>query len=240
MSLPTWTRRAVETEAAPTRVRLWRAVEAQHVVATMALVDSADEQALLEDILEETKPPSPADCADLHYLLQTPFRYLAPVASRFRRAHEAGVWYGAERRETCLAELGYWRWRFVADSDGIDRLAPVAHTVFRAQARGTGIDLTRPPWLQTRVRWTAADDYSACHALAELARGAGIGILRYESVRDPQRSACAAVLDCTCFGGTSVIEQQSWFLTVTSSGVAWVRINPEPGSAAGPLSFTYA
>lgn len=91
MSLPIWTRRAVATETRPLKLRLWRAVEAQHLVATMALVDDAGEQALLEDILEASKPPLPAECRHLHYLLQTPFRYPSPVASRFRRAFDAGV-----------------------------------------------------------------------------------------------------------------------------------------------------
>ena len=58
--------------------RCWRVVEAQHVVSTLKLVDTLAEQALLEDLLEETKPPVPPECRHLHYLLATPFRYGAP------------------------------------------------------------------------------------------------------------------------------------------------------------------
>ena len=36
---------------------LWRGVEAQHLVATMKLVDSLDEQAELERMLEASNPP---------------------------------------------------------------------------------------------------------------------------------------------------------------------------------------
>ena len=39
---------------------LFRMVETQHIAATMRLVDSANEQALLEQMLEESKPPRPA------------------------------------------------------------------------------------------------------------------------------------------------------------------------------------
>jgi hypothetical protein len=237
MSLPTWTRRAVATESRPLKLRLWRAVEAQHVVATMALVDSTEEQALLEDILEASKPPLPAECRRLHYLLQTPFRYPAPVPSRFRRAHEAGVWYGAERRETSLAELGWWRWRFVADSDGLERLPPVAHSVFRAQARGPALDLLVAPWTQGQVRWMAPDDYGACHAVAELARDAGIQLIRYASVRDPQHGACAAVLGCRAFSG-GLLDEQNWWLTVTAGGASWTRIGADV-QIASALSFDF-
>ena len=83
----------------------WRLVEAQHIVSTTKLVDTAEEQALLEDVIEAAKPPVPPQCQHLHYLLSTPFRYGAPYprGSRFRRAgHTDGVWYGSEEVETAI------------------------------------------------------------------------------------------------------------------------------------------
>ena len=38
------------------------------------LLDEFDEQALLEELLDESKPPVPSECRHLHYLLSTPFR----------------------------------------------------------------------------------------------------------------------------------------------------------------------
>ena len=96
---------------------LWRGVEAQHVVATMRLVDSLQEQEMLESILEASKPPPPPDAGNRsHYLLVTPFRYRSPTPSRFRRAGDVGVWYGAEELTTACTELAYWRWRFLISS----------------------------------------------------------------------------------------------------------------------------
>ncbi len=63
---------------------LWRGVEAQHRVATMRLVDSLDDQAMLERLLEASKPALPPAADGLHYLLATPFRYRSPHGSRFR------------------------------------------------------------------------------------------------------------------------------------------------------------
>ncbi len=56
-------------------MQAWRGVEAQHIVSTMRLVDTLDEQSVLECILESSKPPLPAGGAAKHYLLATPFRY---------------------------------------------------------------------------------------------------------------------------------------------------------------------
>ena len=104
MSSHTWTQDALQSELRPLQVPAWRLVEAPHVVSTLSLVDNLDEQNLLEDILEETKPPVPAECRHLDYLLSTPFRYRPyPYGSRFRKAGlTPGVWYGAEQPETAV------------------------------------------------------------------------------------------------------------------------------------------
>ena len=64
----------------------WRAVEAQHRVATLRLArGNLDDQRLLEDILDAAKPPAASAADDLHWLLATPFRYRPPLGgSRFR------------------------------------------------------------------------------------------------------------------------------------------------------------
>lgn len=54
---------------------LYRLVESQEHIATLDYVDSLEEQALLEDMLENTKPNYPDNSTSYHYLLKTPFRY---------------------------------------------------------------------------------------------------------------------------------------------------------------------
>ena len=225
MSSSTWTPRAVASESRACEVALWRAVEAQHVVATRALVDSLAEQELLESVLEASKPPVPAACKGLDYLIHTPFRYPPPTGgSRFRGIGDPGVWYGAEAVRTSCAEIGYWRWRFVTDSHGLSRLDGVPHTVFQAVARGKAVDLRAEPFLRDAKLWASPGDYGACHALARTARAAETQVIRYASVRDPEHGGCGAVLDCRAFSGTGGIRQrQSWFLTVDRHRASWVR-----------------
>lgn len=76
-------------------------------MATMRLVDTREEQLLLEQLLEASKPPLPPEAAGAHYLLFMPFRYVSERPSRFRR-HELGSWYGADEptRVQCVVGLG--------------------------------------------------------------------------------------------------------------------------------------
>ena len=222
MSSNTWTARAVESESRRAQRRLWRAVEAQHIASTLRLVDSIDEQLQLERLLDASKPPLPPAAGDLHYLLATPFRYTSPVGSRFREPANSGIWYGAEAPRTACAELGYWRWRFLMDSEALQTLGPSPQTVFRAGIDGRLVDLTDAPFKRMREQWTHPDDYSAAQAFASVARAANVDAIRYESVRDPQHGAAVAVLR-PCFKSRNPLERQTWFLSVRRTAVIWQR-----------------
>lgn len=203
---------------------LWRAVEAQHRVSTMVLVDTLDEQALLERILDDSKPALEPKRQSLHYLLFTPFRYPPlPNGSRFRGALDPGVFYGAETVRTACAELGYWRWRLLADSPQLQSIPPVQQTVFRTSVRGAAIDLRQPPLSRRRKQWTDPGDYTACQDLARRARSEGIQVIRYQSVRDPQSGGCAALLSHAAFAADAPVESQSWTLAVFKRRVFWRR-----------------
>ena len=207
---------AVGAAARNLRAKPWRIVEAQHRVPTMRLVDTLDEQRVLEDLLEASKPPLPADAAKLHYLLATPFRYPAPppVGSRFRGIGDPGVWYGADVVETALAEVAYWRLRFLADSPATPDLLPVPHTAFRASIAGSAIVVSQLPFDRQRRQWEDPASYAATQALARVAREAGVALIRYRSVRDPGHRAALAVLTPKAFRKSAPLEQHTWLIKV--------------------------
>jgi hypothetical protein len=194
----------------------WRVVEAQHRASTMRLVDTLDEQRVLEDLLEASKPTTPVAAAKLHYLLATPFRYPAPPpsGSRFRGIGDAGVWYGADVVHTALAEVAYWRLRFLADSPATPDLPPVPHTAFRASVAGSAIVLQQAPFDRQRKQWEDPVSYEATQALARTARSAGVALIRYRSVRDPPHRAAIAVLTPAAFRKSAPLEQQVWLIKV--------------------------
>ncbi|HSN72890.1 MAG TPA: RES family NAD+ phosphorylase [Steroidobacteraceae bacterium] len=226
MSSITWTPHAVASEARRRERRLWRAVEAQHVAATRRLVDTLEEQRQLEQILEGSKPPLPASARELHYLLGTPFRYPSPFGSRFRAPDDPGVFYGAAERRTACAEIGYWRWRFLEDSQGLDQLGPSPQSLFCAAVRGSTVDLTRAPFDRDAKLWQSPDDYQPTQAFARVARLAEVRTILYRSVRDPAPvpGLCGAVLAADAFKPREpVAPVETWFLTVTHSHATWQR-----------------
>ncbi|MEZ4455648.1 MAG: RES family NAD+ phosphorylase [Gemmatimonadales bacterium] len=213
-----------EFEATRQSLRLWRAVEAQQVVSTMLLVDTLDEQALLEQLIDTTKPPVPPEASGLHYLLFTPFRYPpAGYGSRFRRPGDPGVFYGADAIRTACAEVGYWRWRFLRDSPELERIDPRPQTVFQAAVRAPTIDLREVPLVRKRARWTRPNDYGPCQDLAARARHAGVGVIRYESVRDPDQGGAAAVLSARAFARPAPLAVETWYLGTDRARVRWTR-----------------
>lgn len=203
-------------QARPASRTLWRGVEAQHQVATMRLVDDLDEQQLLEQLLEDSKPALPQGARGSHYLVFTPFRYASPQASRFRRANEPGIWYGADEPATVAAEVAYWRWRFLMDSDGLRGQQAIAElTFFQARFSGDELDITVAPWSRHRGDWRA-DDYRRCQALAARvrAREPAIDAIRYESARR-EGAACLAVFDPRVLAITEPGLQQTWVCKTT-------------------------
>jgi hypothetical protein len=232
MSSPIWTAAALSSELRRYRGEAWRLVEAQHRVATMPLVDDLGEQEILERLIEETKPPVPAPCRHLHWLLAAPFRYRPhPHPSRFRPVGgRDGVFYGAEEEATAVAEIAFWRLLFFAEAPEVpwpDRA--LEFTAFAASlATGSALDLTLPPLDRDRALWTHPTDYAACHALAAEARVAGAELLRYESVRDPRGGAALAVLVCTAFAAPGPVADSlhTWQLFLDAHGVRAVREFP--------------
>jgi hypothetical protein len=224
MPSSTWTPDALSPEARAYAGSCWRLVEAQQRVSTLKLVDTLEEQNLLEGMIEETKPAVPPECRHLDYLLSTPFRYGAayPHGSRFRRAGRTlGVYYAAERPETAVAEMAFYRLLFFAESPGTPwPRDPGEYTAFAAAVRSErAIDLTISPLARDRAAWTHLTDYAACQDLADASRRAEIEIIRYESVRDSGHGANVALLTCRAFERPKPTRRQTWRIRLSPSGI---------------------
>jgi len=195
MPVPLWPSDWLEGSIHSRSVQVWRGVEAQHVVSTMKLADTKEEQSLLEALLETSKPPLPTAAQGKHYLLSTPFRYSPTYESRFRPAGARGQWYGANTAYGVCAELAYYQHRFLSESEGItDGALLTRHSLFRADIQGRALDLTVAPWVQAREQWVHPSDYTATQSLAASAQQKGVQWVRYESAR-AQGEYCAVVFD---------------------------------------------
>ncbi len=189
---PDW----IQEFSAELSMQAFRMVETQHIAATMQLVDSADEQDLLEQMLETSKPPLPTQASGLHYLLAAPFRYVPHTASRFRGSNMPGIWYGADDPYCACAEVAYWRQRFLLDSVGLThQQVSSEHSLYEAVVSGCAIDLLAQPWAQAQRNWGDPHDYSETQKLGQCVRSTErVKWIRYASVRAATHT-CAAVFD---------------------------------------------
>lgn len=243
MSLPIWTPDALSSELRSWTGPCWRLVEAQHYVSTLKLVDNLAEQALLEDILEASKPSIPLECRHLDYLLATPFRYGAiyPHGSRFRRAgRTAGVFYGAEHAETAVAEMVFYRMLFFAESPATPKPDNAAeYTAFRVTLNtSAALDLTKPALNAEATQWMHSTDYTACQALADTARDIETELIRFQSVRDPKAGANLAVMSCRAFAKPAPEERQTWRIRLNETGAQAICAFPATGLEFARADFS--
>jgi hypothetical protein len=242
MSSNTWTPAALSSEARPLSGICWRLVEAQHHVSTLKLTDSIEEQRVLEELIEATKPSTPPECRHLHYLLATPFRYGAvyPSGSRFRRAGRTdGVFYASETAETAAAEITFHRLLFFADSPDTPWPAnPAEYTAFSAQyATRRAIDLTKGKFASSKPAWMHVTDYRHSQDLANAARVAKVQIIRYASVRDPRQGINLALLTCSAFAKSRPMAQQTWRIRLSEAGAQAICEAPKSGITFDRTSF---
>jgi hypothetical protein len=242
MSSSTWTPAALSSDARPLAGTCWRLVEAQHRVSTLKLVDSVDEQEMLEELIQASKPSLPPECHHLHYLLSTPFRYGAvyPTGSRFRRAGlTEGVFYAAEMPETAVAEVAFYRLLFYAESPRTPWPANAAeYTAFSTEyATRRGADLAKGKYAKDKASWMHPTDYAACQAFAEVARAAGIDVIRYTSVRDPQHRKNVALLACRAFVKPRPTRLQTWHIRLSAAGAHAVCESPRSRITYGRQTF---
>jgi hypothetical protein len=207
------------------RGRLVRLVESQAQIATMQLVDSLAEQALLEELLEDSKPPLPASAEPLHYLLKTPFRY-PPLhwGSRFGTVYEPSLFYGALRIDTAMAEAAYYRfllWQGMASPPPSGRILS-EHCTFEARYQvERGIQLQHAPFVEFQTELSHASAYQATQALGAAMRGAGVEAFEYRSARCPLGGNNVALFVPQALAEKRPRNLLSWLCETTADYVAF-------------------
>jgi hypothetical protein len=188
-------------------------------VSTRKLVDSAEEQILLEELIDGAKPPYTTP-PRLHYLLSTPFRY-PPLrhGSRFGRRHERGIWYGSETRRAAFAEVAYYRLLFLEGTSASLELVETQLTAFTVRARSPrGIDLTAAPFDANKRAIASPTKYDATQPLGSAMRAAGIELFRFPSAREPG-GVNVGVFDAGVFGNSKPRGFETWHCTATRDRV---------------------
>jgi hypothetical protein len=208
------------------RGRLLRLVESQEKVATGAIVDSAAEQSVLEDLLEASKPPLHEGSEALHYLLKTPFRYPPlPHGSRFGTRLEPALFYGSLREQTVLAEAAYyrfWFWFGMVVPPPMQQLI-TQHTVFQAgYDTARGVKLQAPPFDAYTDVLRSPDDYTETQALGTALRAARVHAFQYLSARDRDAGTNIAVISPRVFKPPNrILGREEWTCTTMPARVSF-------------------
>jgi len=197
------------------------------VISTRKLVDSDAEQQLLEELLDGSKPPVPAEpeFEGLHYLLSTPFRY-PPLrhGSRFGTRSERGIWYGADDLSTALAETAYYRLVFLDGSEGHFGPVAVDLSAFTAKVVSErGVDLREPPFSDFEAEISSPVRYDRSQQLGLEMRQGGVEIFRYRSARDPERGTNLGIFTPRVLAERRPSEPDTWYCVTTTEVVELSR-----------------
>lgn len=208
---------------------LYRIVESQEHTATLQFVDSLEEQALLEEMLEDIKPVCPADCETYHYLLKTPFRYPPlPWGSRFGREHETSIFYGGKSPETILAEAAFYRFIFWDSMDGEPPKPKIhtEHTLFSVGYHSfRGIKLQNTPFNSYRFELTHPANYNDCQQLGSAMREADVQAFEYTSARDSAGGICVGLFSPEPFIQKKPKEKNQWLCELSVDEVVFKQID---------------
>ena len=207
---------------------LFRLVESQEQVATLGYVDTLEEQALLEDLLEGAKPPYPDDWREYHYLLKTPFRY-PPLqwGSRFGSLHEPSIFYGGISIGSTLAESAYYRWVFwfSIDAPPVKDKIRTEHTLFSVgYETGNGLRLQHSPFEKYTSDLIHPKNYSATQALGSAMRAFGVEAFEYFSARDPDNGLCVGLFSPHAFAQKRPEETSQWLCEVSATEVSFKQV----------------
>lgn len=201
----------------PFRGDVVRIIESQEQVATTRIVANLEEQDLLEQMLESSKPGALE--GELHYLLATPFRY-PPLryGSRFGSTLEPSLFYASLELQTCLQECAYYRFIFWYDM-ATEPPNPIItqHTTFEVALDSERcVDLRGAQYDAIRNEITSADSYRDSQALGSQLREAGAQMLVFESARGPGSNVAVYAMD-VFDGGPGAQEQ--WHSEVSGEQV---------------------
>ena len=200
--------------------KLFRLVENQEQVATLNYVDTLDEQALLEEMLEETKPSYPVAAEKLHYLLKTPFRYPPLLwGSRFGAVHEPSIFYGGCSLQVTLAESAYYRFVFwdSINAAPIKKQLRSEHSLFKVNYKTPqGVALQSPPFNDYQTSISTKHGYSGTQQLGASMRTAGVEAFTYLSARDKQQGLCVGLFSPVALTQKKPSDISAWFCELTA------------------------
>lgn len=209
----------------PLMAKIYRLVESQEQIATLGLVNNVYEQGVLEELIESTKNPLPADSHFLHYLLTTPFRY-PPLkyGSRFGTTFEQGIFYGSLNIHTALSETAYYRFVYMLGPE-----TPYEHPIsnqyssFSIKVRShKSIFLDHPPFSKYEPTLISPSSYIETQQLGSNMRESGVEMFQYISARDKNQGKNVALFTPKAFQSKMPAQITTWLCQTSTNEVGFM------------------
>ncbi len=202
-----------------------RIVESQEQVATMSLVDNYEEQHLLEQLLDDSKPPQSSEGHKYHYLIATPFRY-PPLrhGSRFGLSSQRGMFYGSLKLSTVFAECAYYRFVFWSGmATPPQNRINSQHTTFSVTvSTKKGIRLEQVPFRKYTADISNPVSYQQSQALGQDMREQHVEAFTFVSARDKNSGINLGVFDLSAITSTQPNDMQHWSCILTAEAVTFL------------------
>ncbi len=213
-----------QTSLTDYRAEAWRVVESQEHVATSNIVDDLDEQAVLENLLDEVKPKYRVGTENMHYLLKTAFRY-PPLkwGSRFGTQLMPSYFYASETPVVALHECAYYRFLF------LDHMAELFLDPVRSEfclfnvllASDKCLDLLSDDFLAVQKKVTDPASYAYSQAIGEWAYARkDVAMIRFQSARCSE-GVNVAVADPRVIRSRKPKEKISWLCLMNENKVSF-------------------
>ena len=207
----------------------WRLVEAQERTSTRRLVDSFEEQIILEEMIESNKPSIAKKYLNFHPLLYTPFRY-PPLkhGSRFGKVTEPSLWYGSLELSTAMAEKAFYQFNFLHASKAEYDVVEQPLTAFSVRVKtDKGIKLLDPPFSDHTQIISSPDSYELSQQLGSAMREADIQAFTYKSARDPNNGANIALFTPRAFlhKNPEALSFKSWLCISNNQLIEFISTN---------------
>lgn len=200
-----------------------RIVESQQQIATTRIVDSLEEQSILESLLETTKPPIIDNTEHLHYLFSTPFRYPPLIhGSRFGSRFEPSLLYGSKTVKTLLIECSYYRFLFWSGMSEPPKSKKfiTEHTVFAGRYYSEqGLRLQDASFSEHTAALRHPANYTVTQTLGSAMREAGVEAFEYYSARDAKKGINIALYTANALIVNEPLYKSQWICSTTANNV---------------------
>ena len=232
MSPVIWTPTELESKGSQLASEVWRCISPDSIRPLVKLVDTPEEVDLLQELLEISASPSPAQFAGYNPVISGPFKRRPGTLpeSRFRGIGDAGVFHSAFDMRTALCEYSWHQAKYRSHSEGLASVKAIPMQIFSVNVKLSVVDLGDSYFSSSRSSLLAKSNYAESQRFARILRKSKVQGARHVSVRNIEGGECLAIFDILGIASKEPsFHDENWWLSF-SGNTAYVQHDRLVGS----------